>query len=58
MTASLVRRRRFAASRLVEYYSIRRPEIARAMTSCWISDVPSKIVWIFGETSSEPARSN
>ena len=27
-------------------YSIRRPAIARAMTSCWISDVPSKIVWI------------
>ena len=27
-------------------YSIRRPDIARAMTSCWISDVPSKIVWI------------
>jgi hypothetical protein len=26
-------------------YSIRRPEIARAMTTCWISDVPSKIVW-------------
>ena len=26
-------------------YSIRRPEIARLMTSCWISDVPSKIVW-------------
>ena len=27
-------------------YSMRRPDIARAMTSCWISDVPSKIVWI------------
>ena len=27
-------------------YSIRRPDIARAMTSCWISEVPSKIVWI------------
>jgi hypothetical protein len=26
-------------------YSIRRPEIARAITSCWISLVPSKIVW-------------
>ncbi len=28
-------------------HSIRRPEIAREMTSCWISLVPSKIVWIF-----------
>jgi hypothetical protein len=27
-------------------YSMRRPEIARAMTSCWISLVPSKIVWL------------
>jgi hypothetical protein len=27
-------------------YSIRIPEIALAMTSCWISLVPSKIVWI------------
>ena len=26
-------------------YSIRSPDIARAMTSCWISDVDSKIVW-------------
>ncbi len=26
-------------------YSMRRPEIARAITNCWISDVPSKIVW-------------
>jgi hypothetical protein len=26
-------------------YSMRRPEMACAMTSCWISDVPSKIVW-------------
>ncbi|MFM2183653.1 MAG: hypothetical protein RJB61_1947 [Actinomycetota bacterium] len=26
-------------------YSIRRPEIALAITSCWISDVPSKMVW-------------
>ena len=26
-------------------YSIRRPEMARAMTNCWISLVPSKIVW-------------
>jgi hypothetical protein len=26
--------------------SIRRPEMARAITSCWISLVPSKIVWI------------
>jgi len=25
-------------------YSTRIPETARAMTSCWISDVPSKIV--------------
>lgn len=23
-----------------------KPEMARAMTSCWISDVPSKIVWV------------
>lgn len=27
------------------FYSTRKPEIARAMTSCWISDAPSKIVW-------------
>ena len=27
-------------------HSIRRPDIAREMTSCWISDVPSKIVWL------------
>ena len=27
-------------------YSMRRPEIARAITSCWISLVPSKMVWI------------
>ena len=27
-------------------YSIRMPDIARAITSCWISLVPSKIVWI------------
>jgi hypothetical protein len=26
---------------------MRRPEMARAMTSCWISLVPSTIVWIF-----------
>ncbi len=25
-------------------YSTRRPEIARAITNCWISDVPSKMV--------------
>ncbi len=29
-----------------QIYSIRRPEIARAITSCWISLVPSKIVWL------------
>ena len=27
-------------------YSILRPDMARAMTSCWISLVPSKIVWL------------
>ncbi len=27
-------------------YSMRRPEMARAMTSRWISEVPSKIVWL------------
>ncbi len=27
-------------------YSIRKPEIARLITNCWISDVPSKIVWL------------
>ena len=27
-------------------YSIRRPDIALAITSCWISLVPSKIVWL------------
>jgi|GEM_PF-4817724 len=26
---------------------MRRPENARAITNCWISLVPSKIVWIF-----------
>jgi hypothetical protein len=25
-------------------YSTRKPEIARAMTNCWISEVPSKMV--------------
>ena len=25
---------------------MRRPEIAREITSCWISLVPSKIVWL------------
>jgi hypothetical protein len=34
-------------------YSIRRPDIARAITSCWISRVPSKIVWII---PARPAR--
>jgi hypothetical protein len=34
-----------------ENHSIRRPEIARAMTSCWISLVPSKIVWILRSTN-------
>jgi hypothetical protein len=29
-----------------ENHSIRRPDIAREITSCWISLVPSKIVWI------------
>lgn len=29
-----------------ENYSILRPDMARAITSCWISDVPSKIVWV------------
>ena len=28
-----------------ERYSMRRPLMARLMTSCWISLVPSKIVW-------------
>jgi len=28
----------------VENYSTRRPEMARAITNCWISLVPSKIV--------------
>ena len=27
-------------------YSILKPDMARAITSCWISDVPSKIVWV------------
>jgi hypothetical protein len=34
------------AKPLVRSYSIRRPEIARAITICWISLVPSKIVWL------------
>ena len=36
--------RRRSAER--QNHSIRRPDIAREMTSCWISDVPSKIVWL------------
>ena len=31
---------------VLQSYSIRRPDIALAITSCWISLVPSKIVWI------------
>jgi hypothetical protein len=31
---------------LLGCYSIRIPLIALAMTSCWISLVPSKIVWL------------
>jgi hypothetical protein len=27
-------------------YSMRRPDMARAITNCWISLVPSKIVWV------------
>jgi hypothetical protein len=34
-------------------YSMRRPDIALAITSCWISLVPSKIVWII---PARPAR--
>jgi len=30
--------------RRADDYSTRIPEIARAMTNCWISEVPSKIV--------------
>jgi len=26
---------------------MRMPAIARAITNCWISEVPSKMVWIF-----------
>jgi hypothetical protein len=33
-----------------EVYSTRRPEIARAITSCWISEVPSKINTVFGDS--------
>ncbi len=33
-------------------YSILRPEIARLITNCWISDVPSKIVWVVLECPS------
>jgi hypothetical protein len=36
-----------ARPRVCPGHSIRMPEIARLMTSCWISLVPSKIVWIF-----------
>lgn len=32
---------------------MRRPEIARLITSCWISLVPSKIVWITLSVSSD-----
>ena len=27
-------------------YSIRKPEIARLITSCWICSVPSKMSWV------------
>ena len=30
-------------------YSILSPDMAREMTSCWISDVPSKIVWLISD---------
>ncbi len=36
---------RDGAKALVECYSMRIPLMARAITSCWISLVPSKIVW-------------
>ena len=39
-------------------YSTRRPEIARAITSCWISEVPSKMVWLFGITNTACERLN
>jgi|GEM_PF-2932201 len=29
-----------------QIYTIRRPDIARLMTSCWICSVPSKMSWI------------
>ena len=32
-----------------ENYSILKPDMALAMTSCWISDVPSKIVWLISD---------
>lgn len=38
-------------------YSIRRPEMARAMTSCCISDVPSKIAWFKFPGFRGPSRS-
>ena len=40
------RQRQGESSHPARNYSIRRPDIARAITSCWISLVPSKIVWI------------
>ena len=30
-----------------QIYTIRSPEMARLMTSCWICSVPSKMSWIF-----------
>ena len=44
--AARIRMESKGAKPLVESYSIRRPEMALLMTSCWISLVPSKIVWL------------
>src|SRR5690606_5770631 len=44
-----------AASRRSLSYSIRRPEMARPITSCWICSVPSKMSKIFEGPPEMPA---
>lgn len=38
-------------------YSIRRPEMAREITSCWICSVPSKMSKLSQSRSASPSRS-
>ena len=45
-----------ASEPVEQIYSMRKPDIAREITSCWISLVPSKIVWIRLSDSAGVAR--